>query len=413
MQHLYSFTIWLFNAILPFLGIFIPKLREFRNVRKDVFQKLQFSVLKSERYIWVHAASLGEYEQAVPVLEALRKDYSNFKILLTFFSPSGYEVKHSTPFADVVTYLPLDTKRNAKRFLKMVKPELAVFVKYEFWPNYLSQLQSTNTQTLLISGVFRLKQPFFKPYGKWMINSLKTFNYFFLQNEESLQLLKRLGFTNTVVSGDTRFDRVSRQLSYDNTLSFIEEFKQDQLLLVCGSTWPEDDALLLDFINNSTKIKVVIAPHKINSEKIEKLKDQIDIPVVSYSEKDSANLKQARVLIVDTVGLLSKIYAYASLAYVGGAAGHTGLHNILEPATFGIPILTGVHIHKFPEAGALRKLAGLYTVNDAAETSALLNRFIEDTKFRSQTGIINGHYVANNTGATTAIMTYLSQTLTA
>ncbi|MFI8377407.1 3-deoxy-D-manno-octulosonic acid transferase [Leeuwenhoekiella sp. NPDC079379] len=413
MQYLYSFIISLFNGILPVLGLFIPKLKEFRSVRENVFSKLKATISSEDNFIWLHAASLGEYEQAVPVLEEIRPKYPNFKILLTFFSPSGYDVKYNTPLADVVTYLPLDTKVNAKRFLSIVKPKLAIFVKYEFWPNFLNELRITNTHSILISGIFRSKQPFFKFYGKWMVNSLSAFNYFFLQNTASLELLKQLDITNAIVSGDTRFDRVSRQLSYDNSLSFIEEFKQNELLLVCGSTWQEDEALLLNFVNSNPNLKIVIAPHKINSEKIEKLIAAIEVPVVRYSQKDTQRFKDAHVLILDTIGLLSKAYAYASIAYVGGAAGFTGMHNILEPATFGIPILTGTHIDKFPEAIELRRLAGLYTVKDDSETANLLNRFLDNDQFRLQTGMINGHYVSSNTGATTAIMAYLNQTLTA
>ncbi|WP_028376682.1 3-deoxy-D-manno-octulosonic acid transferase [Leeuwenhoekiella sp. MAR_2009_132] len=413
MQHLYSFIISLFNGILPVFGLFVPKLKEFRHVRENVFSTLEAAISKEDNYIWVHAASLGEYEQAVPVLEEIKTKYTNFKILLTFFSPSGYDVKYNTPLAEVVTYLPLDTKVNARRFLKIVKPKLAIFVKYEFWPNFLNELRITDTHTILISGIFRSKQPFFKFYGKWMVNSLNAFNYFFLQNTASLELLKQLGFKNAIVSGDTRFDRVSRQLSYDNLLSFIEEFKQNELLLVCGSTWQEDEALLLNFVNSNPDLKILIAPHKINSEKIDKLIAAIEIPVVRYSQKDTQSLKDARVLILDTIGLLSKAYAYASIAYVGGAAGQTGMHNILEPATFGIPILTGTRIDKFPEALELRRLAGLYTVNNESETASLLNRFLNDDQFRLHTGMINGHYVSSNTGATTAIMAYLNQTLTA
>lgn len=413
MRYLYSLFIQLFEWLLPVLGLFSSKLKEFRVVRQSVFDKLKREIESEDQVIWIHAASLGEYEQAVPVLEAIKAEYTQAKILLTFFSPSGYEVRKNSPLADVITYLPLDTRANASSFLGLVKPSLVIFVKYEFWPNYLQELHKRNVHTLLISGVFRESQPFFKPYGKWMISSLKAFNFFFLQNEESKATLKRLSFTNVEVSGDTRFDRVAGQRTYDNTLEFIEEFKNDQLLLVCGSTWPEDEALLLDFINK-TSIKIVVAPHKIDPEKIERFQNQVFRSVVKYSNYQNEDLAKADVMIIDNVGLLTKIYAYADLAYVGGAAGNTGLHNILEPATFGIPILTGEHIDKFPEAQDLRKLAGLFTVSTSQEATEMLLKLVNDSDFRSQTGMIAGHFISSQTGATQAIINYLKhQTLTA
>jgi len=414
MRHIYSFFIALFQALLPVLGLFSSKLKEFRSVRKPVFSYLESKIKGSDRLIWVHAASLGEYEQAVPVLEALRVEYPKHKMLLTFFSPSGYTIKKDTPLADIVTYLPLDTKSNADTFVNCLSPELVLFVKYEFWPNYLEKLKRNNIHTILISGVFRESQPFFKFYGSWMKKSLKAFNYFFLQNESSLKNLKKLGFANGEVSGDTRFDRVSRQLDYNNTLEFIAEFKQDKLLLVCGSTWPEDEANLLDFINSKADVKIVLAPHKINTEKIEDFRSRLTKNVILYSELQSKNLQKADVLIIDAIGFLTKIYAYADLAYVGGAAGNTGLHNVLEPATFGLPILTGTHIEKFPEAGQLNRLAALFTVKTPEETSAVLEKLISDKNFRQKTGIISGQFVSQNTGATHSIMNYLkNQTLTA
>lgn len=413
MRQVYSFLIQLFEWLLPVLGLFSSKLKEFHRVRKHVFPILKENLNSRDRVIWVHAASLGEYEQAVPVLEGIRKEFPEAKIVLTFFSPSGYTIRKNTPLADVVTYLPVDTASHARRFVSLLQPEVAIFVKYEFWPNYLNELKKQKRHTLLISGVFRESQPFFKFYGGWMTRSLEAFHYFFLQNESSLQTLKKLGFTNAEVSGDTRFDRVARQREYDNALEFMEVFKENKLLLVCGSTWPEDEALLLDFINKS-KIKIVVAPHKLDLAKLADFKNRVTRKVINYSERENADLAKADVLILDHIGLLTKIYAYADLAYVGGAAGTTGLHNILEPATFGIPILTGKHISKFPEAQDLRKLAGLYTVATNQEASDLLNRLIDDESFRLQTGMIAGHFISSQTGATQQILNYLkTQILTA
>ena len=413
MQHLYSFLIQLFEWLLPVLGLFSKKLKEFADVRRGTFDALRQNLKSEKQTIWLHAASLGEYEQAVPVLESLREHYPRHQIVLTFFSPSGYTVRKNTPLADVVSYLPIDTVKNVNSFLELVNPSLVVFVKYEFWPNYLTQLRAQKIHTLLISGVFRESQPFFKFYGKWMKASLQAFDRFFLQNTHSLEVLKSLGFTNAEVSGDTRFDRVTRQLTYDNDLDFMNAFKAEDLLLVCGSTWPEDEELLIDFINE-TSIKVVVAPHKIDSHKIETFKAQLKRPVINYSQRSKDTLKQARVLIIDNVGLLTKIYAYADIAYVGGDAGSTGLHNILEPATFGIPVVTGVHIEKFQEAQDLRNLAGLFTVERKTEATTLLKKLVSDQQLRQQTGMIAGNFVSGNTGATQAILDYLkNQTLTA
>ena len=413
MRHLYSLLISLFHVMLPVLGVFVKSLKEFYQVRRGIFKVLEEKLSAQDQTIWVHAASLGEYEQAVPVLEELRAKYKDYKIVLTFFSPSGYTVKKATPLADLVTYLPLDTKRNAQRFVKVVKPELAIFVKYEFWPNYLNTLQKLKVPTLLVSGVFRADQPFFKFYGRWMTQSLRAFDYFFLQNSSSLDQLQQLGFKNAEVSGDTRFDRVHRQLSYDNFLSEIERFKGADLLLVCGSTWPEDITLLSDFINTASGIKILIAPHKVDEDRIQELEQVLKRPSKRFSNLQSDKNYEANILIVDAIGFLSKIYAYADLAYVGGAAGTTGLHNILEPATFGVPIITGIHIEKFPEAQDLRTLAGLFTVANLEETTALLQKLTTDANFRLKTGIISGNFISNNTGATPKIMAYIDQTLTA
>ncbi len=363
----------------------------------------------SDNIIWVHAASLGEYEQGVPVMEALKKQFPEHKILLTFFSPSGYNQKKNNTLSTYTTYLPLDTPKNAKRFVHTIKPEMAFFIKYEFWPNYLKELQKKQVKTYLISGVFRQKQPFFKWYGHWMTESLRTFDHFFVQDQKSMELIKSLGFNNFSLSGDTRFDRVSKQLEMDNNLEVVEIFKNKRPLLVCGSTWPEDEDLLLDFIMNYApgKVKILIAPHQINTQKIDQLIAKIGLKSVKFSQHDIVNLVEKDVFIMDTIGLLGRTYSYADVAYVGGAAGTTGMHNILEPATFGIPILTGNNIDKFPEAEQLRRLAGLYTVSTALETSEMLKKLFEDANFRNKTGMVCGHFVQGKTGATAMIINYL------
>ncbi len=387
---------------------FSKKMKLFVNGRKNTFQELQQKLPKNRKEtVWMHCASLGEFEQGVPVLNALKREAPDTTILITFFSPSGYEVKKNSPLADLVTYLPIDTKSNAKKFIRLVKPTKVIFVKYEIWPNYLMELQRQKIPTYLISGLFRAEQIYFRKWGSFMRKALFCFDHIFVQNKVSEELLKSIGFQNITVSGDTRFDRVSQQIERDNTLDFMETFTKDApLCLVCGSTWPEDDAIIWPFIMSavSETLKVVVAPHSIHQTKIEKLITQSSGAAVKLSEATEASLSQSKILIVDSVGLLPKIYSYATIAYVGGGMGNSGLHNILEPATFGTPIIIGKNYQKFPEAVKLREIAGLYSVQNPDEFMDLMKKFVEDAKFRSQTGMIAGHFIQKNTGATQKIL---------
>ncbi|PTX44341.1 3-deoxy-D-manno-octulosonic-acid transferase [Christiangramia gaetbulicola] len=395
------------GVVLKSAGKFSPKLKDFTEGRKDLFSKLEQNIDPEAEHIWIHAASLGEFEMAVPVLMMLKEKYPRTKTLVSFFSPSGYNNKKKHPLVDHFTYLPLDTKENAQKFLEIIQPKMAFFIKYDFWPNFLNELKERQIRTFLVSGVFRKDQAFFKPYGKWMKKSLQAFEHFFVQNEESRYLLNSIGFDNVTVSGDTRFDRVAAQLEADNRIDFIDDFKQDKLLIVCGSTWPEDEDLMVKFINSSVNIKFIIAPHEIKTEKVEKLRSKLKIPTVNYSEKEGVDLKDYSVLILDTIGLLGRAYSYADIAYVGGAAGTTGLHNILEPATFGIPIVIGENFSKFPEAEKLRQLAGLYSVKNSDEFSAIMTKFYTNSEFRQKTGMIAGHFINSNTGAIRMLQEYL------
>ncbi len=406
MRQLYSFLTYASQPILGVAGLFNPKLKEFVKGRKHLFKNLKKQLKTSDKYIWVHCASLGEYEQGLPVINGLTKQYPEYKILLSFFSPSGYLVRKDNANAHIVTYLPLDTQANAKKFVALVNPKMAIFVKYEFWPNYFTELQNQNILTLIVSGLFRPNQALFKNYGSWIKEALNAVDHFFVQNEQSVKLLNQHGFTNTTLSGDTRFDRVSKQIKQDNALEFMDQFAQDALCVVCGSTWPEDQALMANYIkvHASEKTKFVIAPHNIGQKEISSLENEFKTLAVTYSKSTPESLKDATVLIVDTVGHLSRIYSYAHIAYVGGAMGNTGLHNILEPATFGIPIVIGKNYSKFPEARKLRELAGLYSVSDLDEFAIILNKLSSDSKFREQTGMICGHFINSNTGATRTIL---------
>jgi len=378
--------------------------------RKETFQLLKSKISSHDNTVWFHCASLGEFEQGLPVFEGIKTKYPKHKIVLTFFSPSGYEIRKETPLADIVTYLPLDTKANAKRFLDLVHPELIVFVKYEIWPNYLFQIKKLQINAILISALFRKNQAFFKTSGKWMRPALFAFNHIFVQNTESKKLLNNIGYNNVSESGDTRFDRVSNQLSIDNNLEFIKTFKQDKLCVVAGSAWPEDEALLVNFINNdNSNTKYIIAPHNIKSAQISNLKNKLEKTFALYSEKDKSDFSNTKVFIVDTIGLLTKIYNYADIAYVGGALGTTGLHNTLEPAVFGIPIIIGHNYQKFPEANAMIKKQGMFSISNQSELDAILKQLITDDIFRVRSGQINSNYITKNKGAVTHILAYLNK----
>jgi len=376
--------------------------------RAETFKLLSNTVSANDKVIWFHCASLGEYEQGLPVFEQIKDYYPSHKIVLSFFSPSGYEIKKNTPIANVVVYLPLDTKSNADAFLNTIHPELVVFVKYEFWPNYLNGLKQRNIKSILISALFREDQSFFKFYGSWMRKSLHAFEHIFVQNEASKTLLNNINYSNVTVSGDTRFDRVANQLNMDNNLDFITEFKQEKLCIVAGSTWPEDEQLFIEYINNSSEdLKFIIAPHNIKSNQITSLKKAINKKTALFSEKIDANLKDAQVFIIDTIGILSKIYSYADIAYVGGAMGSTGLHNTLEPAVFGMPIIIGKHFSNFPEAFDMIAQQGMFSISNQMEFNATLNELIKDDEKRLGSAQSNTTYITNNKGAVSQIINYI------
>ncbi|SOC78841.1 3-deoxy-D-manno-octulosonic-acid transferase [Salinimicrobium sediminis] len=408
MHFLYNFLVNTTEKLLPLSGRFNEKLKLFTEGRRGLFEKLASEISPQDKTILIHAASLGEYEQAVPVILKLKEIFPKHKIVLSFFSPSGYEVKKDRSLADVVTYLPLDTQKNAEGFLDLVHPDWVLFVKYEFWPNLLRTLQKRNIRSLLISGAFREDQLFFKPYGRWMQKYLEALEFFFLQNKSSLELLQGIGFENARVSGDTRYDRVSAQLEQDNRLIFIEEFLQDKLCLVAGSTWPEDEELLVDYLNAAgDEVKFIIAPHTLKKEKIRDLQEKVKVPTVLYSDKADKKLEDYKVFVIDTIGLLTRIYSYADIAYVGGAAGDTGLHNVLEPAAFGIPVIIGKNYSKFPEASALKEAGALFSVKSKEEAAEVLNRLLQNEDFRRRKGKAAADLIEEQRGATLMISDYL------
>lgn len=378
--------------------------------RVKTFEILEKSIQSDDKTFWFHCASLGEYEQGLPVFKELRKLYPNHKIVLTFFSPSGYEIRKNTEVADLVVYLPLDTKANAKRFLDLVHPELTIFVKYDIWPNYLLELKKRKLKAILISALFREQQSYFNWYGGLMRKVLTSFEHIFVQDESSQKLLKSINFNNVTVAGDTRFDRVSQQLEQDNHLSFIEEFKANDLCVVIGSSWPEDEELLLPFINEhaSNDVKYIIAPHNMKANQIQDIISKLKVKTVLFSEKEGIHLEDYKVFIIDTIGLLSKIYSYADVAYVGGAMGSTGLHNILEPAVFGVPIIIGKNHDKFPEAKRMMEEAGVVSIKNYDELNDQLSVFIDSEEKRSEFGQLNRQFITSHKGAVVRILDHLS-----
>ena len=408
MLFLYNLIILFASQVVKALSFFSPKMKLFVNGRKEVFPVLQNKISATDKTIWFHAASLGEYEQGLPVIEKIKVQYPNHKIVVTFFSPSGYEIRKNNAVADVTIYLPLDTKSNAKRFIQAIHPEMVFFIKYEYWPNYLNELKIQNIKTYLISGIFREGQAFFKWYGSFYRNALESFDYFFVQNDSSKQLIQSIGFNNVKVSGDTRFDRVVSILELDNSLDFIEQFKNHQTTIVIGSSWPKDENLLINYINNSSEdVKFIIAPHNIKSDQITNLKSQITKSTVLFSEKNKIDLSSFNVFIIDTIGILTKIYSYADIAYVGGGFGNPGVHNILEPATFGLPIVIGPNYSHFAEATALVNLDGCISISTQNELNDAFNLLINNKDERNERGHICATFVQMNKGASEVILKHI------
>ncbi|RTL14456.1 MAG: 3-deoxy-D-manno-octulosonic acid transferase [Flavobacteriaceae bacterium] len=412
MLFLYNIITLLAAQLLKLIGLFSPKMKLFVDGRKSVFQTLADKIQSSDKTIWFHAASLGEYEQGLPVIEAIKQQFPTHKIVITFFSPSGYEVRKNNTVADVTIYLPLDTISNAKQFIELVHPEMVFFIKYEYWPNYLNELKKQQIKTYLISGILRENQAFFKWYGGFYRNALKTFDYFFVQNESSKKLLQSIGFNKVKVSGDTRFDRVVSILERDNSLDFIEQFKDNKTTIVIGSSWPKDESLLVNYINQSSDdVKFIIAPHNIKSEQIQELKNAITKKTILFSEnvetRHALSLQEYSVFIIDTIGILTKIYSYADIAYVGGGFGNPGVHNILEPATFGVPVVIGPNFSHFAEATALVNMEGCISIQNQIQLNEAFDLLLHNVDERLEKGHICSTFIQMNKGATQTIMNHI------
>lgn len=401
------------KAALPIAGVFNEKMKLGSKGRDNTWHILDTKVKSTIPKIWVHVASLGEYEQIVPVLERLNR--KNYQIVLTFFSPSGYENKKNTQLADVVCYLPIDAVSCVTKFMDLVEPSLAIMVKYEFWPNYLNALKRHKVPTFLVSGIFREKMSFHKWYGSWMKSSLAAFHHFFLQNDSSLIELNKLGFENATVSGDTRFDRASQLIESDNSVPELEQFIDGKKCLVVGSSWPEDIEVMKDWLqmnDHAKTYKVIIAPHEVAVEKITALERMLSFDTLRWSDiKNNKPLidKESSLLVIDSIGLLTRAYSHADITYVGGGMGTSGLHNILEAATYGVPVIIGKNYEKYPEAGKLEDLGGLFSIATPGDFKEIADQLMTDDYLRDKTGMICGHWINSNTGATIAIVEHLKQ----
>ena len=412
MEHiLYNIILGIASPIVSVLGVFSNKVSVFNKGRKHVFEQLAAKLGSPDRVIWFHAASLGEFEQARPLINACRNEFKNHKILLTFFSASGYEIQKNYANVDFVSYLPIDTSTNVKKFLNIIEPELAVFIKYEFWPNYFTEMIKRKIPLISVSSVFRPNQLFFKWYGKEYRKLLLGINHFFVQNENSKNLLESIGVKNITVSGDTRLDRVYELLNQDNQLKKIAHFVGNQLCFVAGSTWEEDYNLMNDYLTSTKEIKIIIAPHEVNERSIKALEKKIKVSFTKWSTYDLKSKVESNILIIDTIGQLTKIYSYASFAYVGGGMGNSGLHNTLEPAVYGIPIIIGKNYKQFQEVVDLIKNKGVISVEKESDFNIISNYFINNKEIRDKLGDANSNYVVSNKGATPTIIKFIKPLL--
>ena len=368
-----------------------------------VYELLRQQLEKDARYIWFHAASLGEFEQGRPLIEKIRAKYPDYRILLTFFSPSGYEVRKNYRGADIVCYLPFDKPRNVRKFLDLVNPCMAFFIKYEFWKNYLDELHKRRIPVYSVSSIFRRGQIFFKWYGGTYRNVLRNFDHILVQNERPKRYLAKIGINRVTVVGDTRFDRVLQIREEAKDLPLVELFKNNTMTFVAGSSWQPDEDLFIEYFNQHPEVKLIIAPHVIDENHLVEIIRKLKRPYVRYTRADEKNVRKADCLIIDRFGLLSSIYRYGEIAYIGGGFG-VGIHNTLEAAVYGIPVIFGPKYQKFQEAVQLLEAKGGFSVKSYEELKALLDRMLEDESFLRETGTNAGTYVTGNAGATDKVL---------
>ncbi len=408
---MYSLGIYLYALLVRLVAALgHRKARAMVRGQRDTWRILREKIDPTARYVWFHAASLGEFEQGLPLIERIRHEQPSRKILLTFFSPSGYEVRKDYKGADVVCYLPFDSPTAARRFIKWARPEMAFFIKYEFWRNYIDVLSKKSIPIYSVSSIFRPGQIFFRWYGRKYARCLRRITHFFVQNERSVELLRTIGVQdNVTIVGDTRFDRVIDIRNNARPLPLVEQFtraKEDSnaapFVLVAGSSWQPDEDILLDYVNRHPGLRLVIAPHVVNDAHIQEIEQKLTTPALRYSQATLENVDDYRVLIIDGYGLLSSIYRYATVAYVGGGFG-VGIHNVPEAAVYGIPVIIGPNHQRFAEAVALIANGGCKSIKNAEDFSVIMDDFLENPAHIAQAGSAAGDYIHQNAGATPVI----------
>lgn len=382
------------------------KAQQWNEGRVLLFKRMQAKIKATDKVIWFHVASLGEFEQGRPIIEKVRQDKPEYKILVTFFSPSGYEIRKNYQGADFIFYLPVDRPKYVKKFLDIAHPEVAIFVKYEYWINFLSELKSRKVRTFIVSAIFRRNSVFFRFYGDMWRNALTTFETIFVQDLGSKQLLSTIGFDNVVVAGDTRFDRVAQIASNAKKIDTITNFAGESRVFVAGSTWEPDEDILIPLINANPDIKFIIAPHEMEERRIERILNETDLKAIRYTKVDNQDISDCQVLVLDTVGILSSVYGYATWAYIGGGFG-VGIHNTLEAATFGLPIAFGPNYLKFKEACDLVRLEAARSVNSKEELEEWFNALNSDEKLLEKASLTSRSYTTKNQGATSIICSTL------
>jgi len=404
MVFLYNLSVRMYVLLVRIAANFNPKAKQWVAGRKDLFSKLEKAVNGTENIVWFHSASLGEFEQGRPVIESYKEQYPDCKILLTFFSPSGYEVRKNYEGADFIFYLPPDFAGNAKKFMDIVNPKLAFFIKYEFWHHYLKELKKRNVPTYIFSTIFRPDQLFFRFYGGFHRRMLSAFTHLFVQNQESIDLLKGIGMSNSTLTGDTRFDRVYSIATGSKTLPKVEDFSNGRPVLIAGSTWPKDEDHIIQYLNESeNNYKYIIAAHEVDESHINAITSKINKNWVRYTKASKQEINQAEVLVIDCIGVLSSLYRYGTVAYIGGGFGR-GIHNTLEAATFGLPIIFGPNYHKFQEAKDLIEIKASNSYENYVELKNLLDDYFKNVKKRENSGQESKNYVDKMRGASSKIL---------
>ena len=400
---MYQVAIYLYLCGVAVASIFSKKVKKMWKGERQALDILKSKVNPNHQYIWFHAASLGEFEQGRPLIERIRADYPEYKILLTFFSPSGYEVRKNYEHADIVCYLPIDTIRNARRFLRTVRPCMAFFIKYEFWYNYLHILKHRNVPVYSVSSIFREHQIFFRWYGKSYAGVLRCFTHFFVQNEKSKHLLHTIGIDKVDVVGDTRFDRVLQIKEKARQLPIVEAFKADKKVFVAGSSWAPDEDIFIPFMNECKDWKMIIAPHVISEEHLKRIEEKCKGKTVRYTATTPEEAAQAQCLLIDCFGLLSSVYHYGEVAYVGGGFG-VGIHNVLEAVVWKMPVLFGPNHQRFQEAQELIKAKGGFEITDSSSFAHMMQQFMTQQEYLRLSGEAAGSYVESKAGATHKIL---------